>query len=211
MKKNLRQLLRLYLIIDLNLCGNAGLLETVRQAISGGVTMVQLRHKDGTTDDRVKMAMSLKPILANSGIPLIINDDIEAAVAVNAAGAHVGQNDMLPHEAKRLLGPDRILGLSCETEDHIQLLNLDSVDYIGIGPVFSTDSKSDHAQPIGFDGLAKLINLSPVPTVAIGGLKAIHMNRVFAAGADGVAVISAICGQPDPAASARAFFKVNER
>ena len=205
-KKNLYELLRLYLIVDPHLCGKTGLLETVRQAVSGGVTMVQLRHKNGTTEERIKMAMSLKPLLVHLDIPLIINDDVEAAVAVGADGAHVGQEDMVPHQAGHLLGTDGILGLSCETEAHVQLVDSDCVDYIGVGPVLSTDSKLDHAQPIGFDGLAKMIDISPVPTVAIGGLKAIHMNRVLAAGADGVAVISAICGQADPTASARAFF-----
>ena len=108
-------------------------------------------------------------------------------------------------KARALLGPGKILGLSCETAQAVQAADPALVDYLGLGPVFGTATKADHAQPIGLDGLAQLVALSPLPNVAIGGLKSIHVSDVRKSGADGMAVVSAICGQADPAASARAF------
>ncbi|MGY9049370.1 MAG: thiamine phosphate synthase, partial [Rhodobacterales bacterium] len=113
--------------------------------------------------------------------------------------------DISPSEARARLGSDRILGLSCETAEAVLAADPGVVDYLGLGPVFGTATKTDHKQPIGFDGLARLVALSPRPTVAIGGLKQTHVAEVLASGADGLAVVSAICGKPDPRANARAF------
>lgn len=200
--------LRLYLVTDPELCASTGLVETVRQAVAAGVTMVQLRDKTATTQARIEMALALKATLAGSDVPLVINDDVAAAVASDVDGAHIGQEDITAAEARALLGPDKVLGLSCETVATVQSADPGVVDYLGLGPVFGTPTKRDHKAPIGLDGLADLVLLSPVPTVAIGGLKADHHPAVLASGANGSAVVSAICGQSDIPASTRAFLKV---
>lgn len=197
--------LRLYLVTDPDLCARQGLAATVREAVAGGVTMIQLRDKTASTAERIESARALKNLLEGSDVPLVINDDPEAAVAVGADGAHIGQGDISPAQARKLLGPDKILGLSCETPDAVRAVDPAVVDYLGLGPVFGTATKNDHAQVIGLDGLARLVALSPLPTVAIGGLKSAHLKQVRRSGADGLAVVSAICGQPDPQAAARRF------
>jgi thiamine-phosphate diphosphorylase len=198
--------LRLYLITDPGLCADLGVVNTARRAVSGGVTMVQLRDKHASTAQRVELALALKQALAGTGVPLLVNDDVEAAVQADVDGAHIGQSDGNPERARALLGPDRILGLSCETVQRVQDARSTPADYLGLGPVFATATKSDHKAPIGFDGLATLAQASHLPTVAIGGLNASHVAPVLTAGADGLSVISAICGQPDPEQAARAFF-----
>ena len=201
----LREQLRLYLVTDPILCTPFGLVETVQQAVAGGVTMVQLRAKDASTSARIDMALALKQALYGTGVPLIVNDDLEAAIAADADGAHIGQGDMPPVQARALLGSGKILGLSCETEQTVKAADPNSVDYLGLGPVFATTTKTDHERPIGFDGLARLVALTSLPTVAIGGLRPAHQQDVLASGADGQAVVSAICGQTDPKAAAQLF------
>ena len=201
----LKHQLRLYLVTDSMSCTAPNLITTVRLAVANGVTMVQLREKTATTAQRVQMALALKKILIGTGVPLVVNDDVAAAVAANVDGAHIGQGDISAAHARALLGPDKILGLSCETPQAVQAVDPALVGYLGLGPVFGTATKTDHAQPIGFDGLARLVALSPLPSVAIGGLKSIHVHDVRASGADGLAVVSAICRQADPAAATRAF------
>ncbi|MCL3881216.1 thiamine phosphate synthase [Marivita sp. GX14005] len=202
---DLRRKLRLYLVTDPKLCAPLGIIETVRRAVVGGVSMVQLRDKTATTRERIAVAREVKLALAGRGVPVVINDDVAAAVAADVDGAHIGQGDMTPAEARAQLGPDRILGLSCETADAVRAADPAVVDYLGLGPVFGTATKPDHVAPIGWEGLGHLVALTPLPSVAIGGLKADHRQAARDAGADGVAVVSAICGQPDVTAAARAF------
>jgi thiamine-phosphate pyrophosphorylase len=193
--------LSLYLVLDPDLCAGIGMVETTRLAAAGGATMVQLRDKHGGTARMIETGLELKEILKNTGTLLIVNDDVDAAVAIGADGLHIGQDDMQPATARAMIGKDMILGLSVETEELAAAIDPAIVDYAGIGPVFATPTKTDHKQPIGFDGLAKLVKASPVPAVAIGGLKSEHVAPVFAAGAEGLAVVSAICGTPDPEAA----------
>lgn len=202
---DLRASLRLYLVTDPQLCAPLGVVETVRRAVAGGVSFVQLRDKTASTRERVELACGLKDVLAGSGVPLVINDDVEAAVASDADGVHIGQGDMTPAQARAQIGANKILGLSCETPQTVAAADASLVNYLGLGPVFSTATKTDHKDPIGFDGLARLAALSPLPNVAIGGLKATHAADVRRSGADGLAVVSAICGQPDVTAAARTF------
>ncbi len=193
--------LSLYLVLDPDLSAGIGMVETARLAVAGGSTMVQLRDKHGGTARMIETGLALKDILKGTSALLVINDDVEAAVAIGADGLHIGQDDMGPAAARAMIGPDMILGLSVETEALAAAIDPAIVDYAGIGPVFATPTKTDHKQPIGFDGLAKLVKAAPVPTVAIGGLKSEHVASVFAAGADGLAVVSAICGTLDPRAA----------
>ena len=197
--------LSLYLVLDPGLCGERGIIETARLAVAGGATLVQLRDKDGGTVRMVETGRALKEALAGTGAKLIVNDDAEAAIAVGADGLHVGQSDLSVAEARARIGPEAILGLSVETPGQAAQVDPALVDYVGAGPVFATPTKPGHAPAIGFQGLAAMVAASPVPAVAIGGLKAQHVGQALAAGAKGVAMVSAICGQPDPEAAARAI------
>ena len=199
--------LLLYLITDPHLCANIGLVRTVEAAIKGGVTMVQLRDKLASTEDRVALACQLKPICARHAVALVINDDVEAAQISDVDGVHIGQEDMCVELARQTIGADKIVGLSVETDTAVKKVSERLVDYVGISPVYATATKKDHKQPIGFDGLAKICAASPVYTVAVGGLKLNDCYDVLAAGANGMAVVSAICGQDDPYAASIAFTK----
>ena len=201
--------LSLYLVLDPGLCGERGrglgMVETARLAVAGGATLVQLRDKHGGTARTVETGRALKEALAGTHAKLIVNDDAEAAIAVGADGLHVGQSDLSVAEARARIGPEAILGLSVETPGQAAQVDPALVDYVGAGPVFATSTKPGHAPAVGFQGLAAMVAASPAPAVAIGGLKAHHVRQALAAGAKGVAVISAICGQPDPEAAARAI------
>ena len=194
--------LSLYLVLDRELCEPLGMVETARLAVAGGVTLVQLRDKEASTARMIETGRALKTALAGSGVPLIVNDDVEAAIAIDAEGLHVGQDDMDVGIARRLIGPDRILGLSVETEALAAAADPRLVDYVGVGPVFATSTKPGHKAPVGLTGLARLVSAARVPAVAIGGLKAGHVGPVVRTGAAGLAVVSAICGEPDPQAAA---------
>ncbi|MBD9447212.1 thiamine phosphate synthase [Rhizobium sp. RHZ01] len=195
--------LSLYLVLDSGLCAGFGMVETARAAVAGGASVVQLRDKHADTPLMIETGRALKAALSGTGALLIVNDDVEAAVAIGADGLHIGQEDMDAPTARARIGDDMILGLSVETEALAAGVDPAIVDYAGIGPVFATSTKADHKEPTGFAGLARLVRACPVPAVAIGGLKAAHVGDVFAAGADGLAVVSAICGTRDPEAAAR--------
>ena len=195
--------LSLYLVLDPGLCAGFGMVETARAAVAGGASVVQLRDKHADTPLMIETGRALKAALSGTGALLIVNDDVEAAVAIGADGLHIGQEDMDAPTARARIGDGMILGLSVETEALAAGIDPAIVDYAGIGPVFATSTKADHKEPIGFAGLARLVRVCPVPAVAIGGLKAAHVGDVFAAGADGLAVVSAICGTRDPEAAAR--------
>ncbi|MBP2447669.1 thiamine phosphate synthase [Rhizobium leguminosarum] len=193
--------LSLYLVLDPDLCAGIGMVETARLAVAGGATMVQLRDKHAGTAGMIETGRTLKQALNGSGALLIVNDDVEAAIAIGADGLHIGQEDMDAVRARTMIGSQMILGLSVETAALAAAVDPGLVDYTGVGPVFATPTKADHKQPIGFGGLARLVAASPVPSVAIGGLKVEHVADVFAAGAKGLAVVSAVCGAPDPEAA----------
>lgn len=195
--------LSVYLVLDPVLCAGAGMVETARAAVAGGVRTVQLRHKTAATAERIAIGRALQDALAGTGARLVVNDDAPAAVVLGADGLHVGQGDLAPGAARAMIGPDMVLGLSVETEAHACAVDPGVVDYVGVSPVFGTPTKPDHARPVGIDGLERIVALSPVPAVAIGGLDARHAPAVLRAGAAGLAVVSAICGQPDPEAAAR--------
>jgi thiamine-phosphate pyrophosphorylase len=204
--------LSLYLVLDSDLCGSQdAMVQTARLAVAGGATMVQLRDKNATTESRIALGNALKTALTNSHAKLIVNDDIEAALAIGADGLHIGQSDMDPLEARQRLGSKAILGLSAETIELVQRISPEIIDYAGLGPVFATPTKPDHKKPIGFTGLAQLVGHCPVPSVAIGGLKAAHVPEAFATGVKGIAVVSAICGQNDPLAATWALHQAIKR
>ncbi|WP_227370786.1 thiamine phosphate synthase [Halomonas sp. M20] len=199
--------LSLYLITDPAMCAERGLVETVTAAVRGGVTLAQLRDKHATDAELIEQARALKEALTGSGVPLIINDRLDVALAADADGLHIGQTDGDAAAARKALGPDAILGLSINTHEQLAKVDTAQLDYVGLGPVFATSTKKDHESPLGFDGLAALAAASPLPSVAIGGLQAQHVQAVREAGARGVAIISAICAAPDPQAAAQRFAK----
>jgi len=197
--------LSFYLVLDPQLCEPVGMVETARIAVAGGATAVQLRHKHADTRQMVEIGRALQQVLASTSATLVINDDYEAAKELGADALHIGQSDISPSQARGIIGPDMVLGLSTETPELARAVDADIVDYIGAGPVFSTPTKPDHKAAIGFVGLAEIVKAAPVSVVAIGGLKQNHIADVFAAGADGIAVVSAICGQNDLASVAQSF------
>jgi len=196
--------LKLYLVTDRPLSKGRDINYIVAQAVAGGVSMVQLREKDIDTREFVSLALELKRTLAGTGVPLIINDRIDVALASDADGVHIGQSDMPYRLARKLLGPDKIIGLSVENMDQVIEANGFDVDYIGVSPVFATPTKTDTASPFGLEGLREAVRLSRHPAVAIGGMNEKTASEVMACGADGIAVVSAIVSAEDPReASAR--------
>lgn len=195
--------LRLYLVTDPFLLEGRDLKTVVRQAVEGGVTLVQLREKNSDTRNFYEKALALKACLRPYNVPLIINDRLDIALAVDAEGLHIGQNDLPWEIARQWLGPDKWIGLSVENVAQARLAGGYAVDYIGISPVFSTPTKLDTAQPFGLEGIKLVKAACPLPAVAIGGIHAHNVAQVLRAGADGVAVVSAILGEPHPAEAAR--------
>lgn len=193
----------IYLVTDQTLCLGRPLASIVADAVRAGVACVQLREKMASTREFLNQALALKPVLASAGIPLIINDRVDIALAAGADGVHLGQSDMPYDAARRLMGPDAIIGLSVETwADVAAAQNLD-VAYLGVSPVFATPTKTDTRSPWGLDGLARIRAYSRHSLVAIGGLNAANAKEIIRAGADAVAVVSAICSAEDPFTAAR--------
>ena len=210
----MKEFLKLYLVTDRDLSLGRSQEEVVSEAVAGGVTMVQLREKDAATGEFIELAGRLMKILTPLGIPLIINDRVDVALAVDADGVHIGQSDMPYETARRLLGLDKIIGLSVENMDDLIKANSLDVDYVGISPVYGTPTKTDTAEPFGLEGLRKAVNMSKHPTVAIGGMNAGTIADVMAAGTDGVAVVSAICSAEnirEAAAQLKAIVESNSR
>ena len=199
----MRDLLKLYLVTDRDLSLGRSLEEVVSEAVEGGVTVVQLREKDASTGEFVELAFRLKDILRPYNVPLIINDRVDVALAVDAEGLHIGQSDMPYEIARKLLGPNKIIGLSVECIDDILKANKLDVDYVGISPVYGTPTKTDTAEPFGLEGLRRAVKLSVHPTVAIGGMNASTIADAMASGTDGVAVVSAICSAESPRLAAK--------
>lgn len=193
----------LYFVTDRGLCGDKPLTDVVLQAIRGGAACIQLREKDVTTRFFVEEARQIKALMAPFRVPLIINDRLDVALAVEADGVHVGQDDMPYEIARELMGPAAIIGISVETWEDVQRAEGLDVDYLGVSPVFATPTKTDTKEPWGLEGLIRIRAFSRHPLVAIGGLNASNAEAVVMAGADSVAVVSAICASPDPFAASR--------
>jgi thiamine-phosphate pyrophosphorylase len=197
-----------YLITDRRTAGGQSILNIVRAAIAGGATAVQLREKEASTREMIEVGRALRAITRAAGVPLIVNDRVDVALAIEADGVHVGQEDIPAALARRLIGPDRILGVSAATVAEAEQAVRDSADYLGVGDVYGTPSKPDAGPPIGLEGLAAVARAVRVPVVAIGGITPENAAATISAGAVGVAVISAIVGAPDPLAAARRLRQV---
>jgi len=190
-----------YLVTDRGLCRNRSLQDIVLQAVQGGAAYVQLREKDLSTRDFVEEAIAVKKLLLPFHTPLIINDRIDVALACGADGVHIGQEDMPYATARKLMGQKVIIGLSVETWVDVEASQNLDVDYIGVSPVFATPTKTDTKEPWGLEGLRKIKSFSRHPLVAIGGINESNARMVVKAGADCLAVVSAVCSADDPAAA----------
>jgi thiamine-phosphate pyrophosphorylase len=198
--------LRLYALVDPAVAGGRRLAD-LAGLIAGSATLVQLRDKHGSTRAMVEEARSLRGVLEPAGVPLLINDRVDVALAAEADGVHIGQDDMAPADARLLLGRTAIIGLSISTVQQAQAAPLELLDYVGIGAVFATGSKDDANTPIGSSGLRDIARAIRArapnfPICAISGINAGNAAETIAAGADGVAVISALSLASDPAQAA---------
>ena len=190
--------LSLYLITDRKLARGRKLESVVQDAIEGGVTAIQLREKKCSSREFLQIALSLLNITREARIPLIINDRVDIALACGADGVHLGQDDM-PHEkAREMLGPRAIIGLSVTNLDQARQAEKWDLDYLGIGPIFFTETKEDLKTPIGFEGLKNIASVSSHKLVAIGGIKSDTAPQALQCGAAGIAVVSAIMAADDP-------------
>lgn len=194
----------LYLVISSSGCGRHHFLEVAEQAILGGVDIIQLREKHCSTEQFTVLAAKLKEVTDRHEIPLIINDNLEVAMKINAAGIHVGNSDVSPSEIRRLWQtPDKIIGYSIEYLEQLRNEESQIADYLAASPVFSTDTKTDTVTEWGLEGVAKIKSRSNKPLVAIGNLKKHNAKAVINAGADSIAVVSAICMADDPKQAAQ--------
>jgi len=187
-----------YLVTDRGLLNNHSLEEVVSAAVKAGVCCVQLREKDISTRDFLDIAKRLKKLMTPYDVPLVINDRVDIAMAVDADGIHIGMSDMPYETARAMMKPDAIIGLSVETWDDVEEAQKLDVDYIGVSPVFATPTKTDTKTPWELEGLSKIKSFSKHPLVAIGGINLSNIESVLKAGADSVAVVSAICSADDP-------------
>ncbi len=199
--------LSVYLVIGRDFTAGRDLLEVVAEAVAGGVTLVQLREKEANLREFTELARALKTLLAPTRTPLFINDDVTVARSVGAEGIHLGQSDLPVAEARRLLGPAIRIGLSVENRQQALAAEALEVDYLGISPVFPSASKTDTAPPWGLEGLAWARAHSRHRLVGIGGIHQANAAGVIRAGADGVAVISAIASAPSPRQAAEELSK----
>jgi thiamine-phosphate pyrophosphorylase len=202
--------LRLNAIVDPERSGGHDLADLARLCAQGGATLIQLRDKISETRAMVTRARAIKKALAPFNVPLVINDRVDVALAAGAEGVHVGQNDMAVEDARKLLGRGAIIGLSIKTVAEAEAAPVDLIDYVGSGGVYVTLSKEQKNAPIGPEGLARVIaalhvRAPKLPVCGIAGIDAGNAAAVIAAGADGVAVISALSLAPDPAAAARSL------
>lgn len=193
----------LYLVTDRSLSKGRSNRDIVEAAVVGGVTCVQLREKHCGTREFIHEALALRPLLRDRRIPLIINDRLDIALAVEADGVHLGQSDMPIAMARKIAGSSLIIGISAESADDALKAKQEGADYIGISPVFSTPTKTDTAAPLDLGGVNKIRGLVDIPLVGIGGINRYNAASVIGAGADGVAVVSAIVSADDPTGATR--------
>jgi len=200
--------LRLNAIVDPERANGRSLVELTHMVVAGGATLIQLRDKHGATRRMIEEARAIHAALAGTGVPLVINDRVDVALVAAADGVHVGQDDMGVEDARRLLGSAAIIGLSIKTVAQANAAPLNQLDYVGVGGVYATTSKDNPDPPIGITGLRDIVaalraRRGDLPICGIAGIDASNTAPVIAAGADGVAVISALSAQNDPHGAAR--------
>lgn len=186
-----------YLVTDRDILGERDLCKAVEESIKGGATIVQLREKFIDDDKFLEIAKELQKVTKKYNIPLIINDNVKIAKAIDAEGVHIGQSDESLEEARKELGADKIIGVSVGSIEEAQKAEAGGADYLGIGTVFFTGSKKDINEPLGLENLEKIAHSVKIPSVAIGGIHLDNVKDVMKTGVNGVAVISEILGKED--------------
>lgn len=199
----------IYLVTDDGCLQGRALIDCVREALEGGVTLVQYRAKTASSAEMYNEALQLKALCDSFNVPLIINDRLDIAMAVGAAGVHLGQDDLPCAAARRILGEDYIIGVSAHNPAEAKAALQSGADYLGCGAVFGTATKAD-VKKLGTDGLAAICKAKGLPVVGIGGVTADNYREVRVAGADGAAIVSGILAQPDIRATVRAIAKVSQ-
>lgn len=202
---------RLHLVAGPGDCRGRSLLDVVAAAVAGGATLVQLRHKRADTRELLGEARALKALLAPLAVPFLVNDRADVALAAGAAGVHVGQEDLPPKEARRILGPDALVGLTVKTLDQVREAQTLDVDYLGAGPIYASSTKPDAGDIWGLPTLRQACAASRLPVVAIGGITLANAREVYACGVAGIAVVSAIAGAEDPEEAARGLRELADR
>lgn len=198
----------LYLITDRLLTGTSPLLETVEEALAGGVKAVQLREKELTSRELYELAFEMKKLTSRYGAKLLINDRIDIALAVAADGVHLGSNSIPIYRARKLLGKNRLIGVSCHNQVNAITAQEKGADFITFGPVFYTASKAKYGKPVGIDKLESVSHLLTIPVFAIGGVNAANTREVLATGATGIALISAIIAAREPRQAAQTLLSL---
>lgn len=201
MKRTVDLDFRLYLVTDPHLAGERSLLDMVDQAVQGGVGLVQLRDKEAEARDLLELARALKARLEPRGVPLLVNDRVDVAAAAGI-GCHVGQSDLPPEEARAILGENAIVGLSLDQPEQARAADPAFLDYVAHGPFAATGTKADAGKPVGTSAIKEVRALTALPLIAIGGIDVTNAAEAIRAGADGVAVVSAIMAACDPKAAA---------
>lgn len=199
----------IYLVTDDGCLQGRELIDCVREALEDGVTLVQYRAKTASSAEMYAEALQLKALCDSFKVPLIINDRLDIAMAVGAAGVHLGQDDLPCAAARKLLGEDYIIGVSAHNPAEAKAALQSGADYLGCGAVFGTATKAD-VKKLGTDGLAAICKAKGLPVVGIGGVTADNYREVRAAGADGAAIVSGILAQPDIRATVRAIAKISQ-
>ena len=199
----------IYLVTDDGCLQGRALIDCVREALEGGVTLVQYRAKTASSAEMYAEALQLKALCDSFNVPLIINDRLDIAMAVGAAGVHLGQDDLPCAAARRILGEDYIIGVSAHNPAEAKAAPQSGADYLGRGAVFGTATKAD-VKKLGTDGLAAICKAKGLPVVGIGGVTADNYREVRAAGADGAAIVSGILAQLDIRATVRAIAKISQ-
>lgn len=199
----------IYLVTDDGCLQGRALIDCVREALEGGVTLVQYRAKTASSAEMYAEALQLKALCDSFNVPLIINDRLDIAMAVGAAGVHLGQDDLPCAAARKLLGEDYIIGVSAHNPAEAKTALQSGADYLGCGAVFGTATKAD-VKKLGTEGLTAICKAKGLPVVGIGGVTADNYREVRAAGADGAAIVSGILAQPDIRATVRAIAKVSQ-
>lgn len=199
----------IYLVTDDGCLQGRSLLDCVREALEGGVTLVQYRAKTASSAEMYAEALQLKALCDSFNVPLIINDRLDIAMAVGAAGVHLGQDDLPCAAARKILGEDYLIGVSAHNPAEAKAALQSGADYLGCGAVFGTATKAD-VKKLGTEGLMAICREKGLPVVGIGGVTADNYREVRAAGADGAAIVSGILAQPDISATVRAIAKVSQ-
>lgn len=198
----------IYLVTDDGCLQGRALIDCVREALEGGVTLVQYRAKTASSAEMYAEALQLKALCDSFNVPLIINDRLDIAMAVGAAGVHLGQDDLPCAAARKLLGEDYIIGVSAHNPAEAKAALQSGADYLGCGAVFGTATKAD-VKKLGTDGLAAICKAKGLPVVGIGGVTADNYREVRAAGANGAAIVSGILAQPDIRTTVEAIARIS--